>query len=264
MTMATMTIMIAGLNTLVFASLGLLFLCWGSFLNVIAYRLIENKSLLGRSQCPSCRHTLPWYYLIPVGSWIWLRRHCGFCKQPISWLYPAIELLTAVACTALFLTYDIRTFFAYFIFTSALIVTVRTDIEYLLIARIMSLGLIPAALALQLLGILPLSFFESITGIVVGYGSLWTMKTIFWQLRKQEGIGDGDLELLAGIGSFIGPVGVLLTLLLGSVTGSIFGGIFLAIRPQALDQLKIPFGALMAIAAIAYLVFEQQLLYLFF
>lgn len=261
--MVTMTMMTV-LNALVLLPLVLIFLCWGSFLNVVAYRLIENKSLLGRSQCPSCHHTLPWYYLIPLGSWIWLRGHCGFCKQPISWLYPAIELLTAIAGTALFLTYDTATFFTYFLFTSVLIVTVRTDIEHLLIARIMSLGLIPAALAFQLLGMLPITLFESIMGIAVGYGSLWTIKTIFWQLRKQEGIGDGDLELLAEIGSFVGPIGVLLTLLLGSVTGSILGGLFLAVRPQALDQLKLPFGALMALAAIAYLIFEQQLLSLFF
>lgn len=258
------TMMMIILNTLVLLSLSLIFLCWGSFLNVVACRLIENRSLLGRSQCPHCNHTLPWYYLIPVGSWIWLRGRCGFCKQPISWLYPAIELLTAVTCTTLFITYNTATFFSYFIFASALIVTVRTDIEHLLIARVMSLGLIPAAVAFQLLGMLPISFFESLMGIAVGYGSLWTIKTIFWQLRKQEGIGDGDLELLAGIGSFVGPIGVLLTLLLSSVTGSMVGGIFLAVRPQALDQLKIPFGALMALAAIAYIVFEQQLLSLFF
>ncbi len=246
--------------------LGLIFLCWGSFLNVVACRLLVQQSLLGRSQCPACHHTLPWYHLIPVGSWVALRGRCGFCQQPISWLYPAIELLTALSLTALFLTHDLYTFFAYFTCTSALIVTIRTDSEHLLIMRIMSIGLIPLALIFQLLGWLPLSLFESLMGTAVGYGALWTLKTLFWHLRKQEGIGEGDLELLAGIGSFVGPLGILVTLLISSVTGSLVGGLFLLFSKGSaqIRQLKLPFGALMALAAIAYLVFEQQILELLF
>jgi leader peptidase (prepilin peptidase) / N-methyltransferase len=252
------------ISVLTLVLLGLFFLCWGSFLNVVACRLIASKSLLGRSQCPHCHTTLRWYQLIPVFSWFVLKGRCGFCSKPISWLYPAIELLTAIALTALFVTYDLTTFFAYFVFVSALIVTVRTDSEHLLIARIMSIGLIPAALAFQMLGILPLSFFEMAMGAVLGYGSLWTLKTIFWHIRKQEGIGGGDLELLAGIGSFVGPMGVLMTLLLGSILGSAVGGLALLTRPQTVGKLKLPFGAFMALAAITYLIFQQQLLELLF
>lgn len=247
-------------------SLGLIFLCWGSFLNVVACRLLVQQSLLGRSQCPGCHHTLSWYHLIPVGSWLALRGRCAFCQQPISWLYPAIELLTALSLTALFLTRDLYSFFAYFTLTSALIVTIRTDSEHLLIMRIMSIGLIPLALLFQLLGWLPLSLFESVMGAAIGYGALWTLKTLFWHLRKQEGIGEGDLELLAGIGSFVGPLGILVTLLISSVTGSLVGGFFLLLSKGStqLRQLKLPFGALMALAAIAYLIFEQQILELLF
>lgn len=252
-------------NLLVIGIVGLFFLCWGSFLNVVAYRLIANKSLGGRSSCPHCNHTLAWYHLIPVASWLWLRGRCGFCHHPISWLYPVIELLTAVTGTALFMTYESTVFFAYSICASALIVTIRTDIEHLLIARIMSIGLIPAALAFQLLGFLPLSFFASLMGAAVGYASLWTLKTLFWHVRKQEGIGVGDLELLAGIGSFVGPLGVLLTLLISSITGTLIGALFLLMRGKMeLMELKLPFGALMALAAISYLLFQNQILELLF
>lgn len=126
----------------------------------------------------------------------------------------------------------------------------------------MSIGLIPLALIFQLLGWLPLSLFESVMGAAVGYGALWTLKTVFWHLRKQEGIGEGDLELLAGIGSFVGPLGILITLLISSVTGSLVGGLFLLFSKGSaqLRQLKLPFGALMALAAITYSLTEQSIL----
>jgi leader peptidase (prepilin peptidase)/N-methyltransferase len=143
------------------------------------------------------------------------------------------------------------------------LVCIRTDIEEMLLLSLFTVGLIPLGLLASALGYLPISFFESFCGVIVGGGILWLTRTIFWLIRKQEGLGWGDIELLAGIGSFVGPVGVLLTLLIGSISGSLIGLIILAWSKKD-SPLKIPFGAFLAGSAIIYLIWAQELVSLLY
>lgn len=199
-------------------------MCWGSFLNVVGYRIIKGASVVApRSYCPHCKTTIAWYDNIPVISWLLLGARCRTCKQPISILYPFIELIAAGSLTALLMLVPLHYFFSYFLFFSALIVTIRTDIATMLISRYFTLFIVPVGFALSLFGLLPIDLFESIVGAAAGYGILWLTKTIFYKLRNKEGVGQGDLDLLCFIGSFTGFMGVWTSLLIGSTLGSLIG-----------------------------------------
>jgi leader peptidase (prepilin peptidase) / N-methyltransferase len=236
-----------------------LFLCWGSFLNVVGYRLIHGYSIvLPRSFCPQCTTTLAWYDLIPVLSWLILRGKCRSCKKAISPLYPLIELLTGVVFTALLLYIEPQYWFSYGLFFSALIVTIRTDAETMLISRYTTLAVLPIAFLLSWLTMLPLSILKSVSGALFGYALLWSIAKVFYLVRKQEGMGEGDFELLATIGSFLGLYGVWITLFLGAFLGSIIGMI-VVLKGASLRTTKIPFGPWLALGAIIYTFFQNSI-----
>lgn len=238
-------------------------LCWGSFLNVIAYRLVSGANILGsRSFCPHCKKIIAWYDNIPIVSWFLLLGKCRWCKKKISFLYPFIELLTVL----IFLTFWYvlpHYHIAYFVFFSALIVTIRTDIETMLISRYVTLFLIPAGLLFSAFGFLPISLTSSILGALLGYGSLYATSKLFYMLTGKEGIGQGDLELLAFIGSFIGAAGCWVTLFLGAIIGSIIGVLYITLSGQS-KEMRIPFGPFLALGAVLYVLFQQELLFFLF
>ena len=174
-------------------------------MNVLAYRLIRGKSIITpRSFCPSCGNQLEWYDLIPVISWMLLRGRCRICKVPILVLYPFIEVLTAGVLALLFVRVPAYYLPTYFIFFSALIVTIRSDLETMLISRFVTMFLVPIGVFASFIGLLPISLIESVLGFFLGYGFLWAMRAIAYQCTGKQGIGQGDLDLLAFIGSFIG------------------------------------------------------------
>ena len=231
------------------------FLCWGSFLNVLAYRLIEEKNLFKPSACPSCNIPIRWYDNIPIVSWLLLHGSCRSCKKPISWLYPFIEFLTAFLFTVLYITND--HFLGYAFFFSALIVTVRSDLESMLVSRYMTLALIPFGIAFSFLDIIPIFPLDSVFGALFGYGFLWIIARSFAYFAKREGMGQGDLDLIAFIGSFTGIVGVWSSLLLGSVLGSMCGILYLLYIGKMARHTKIPFGPFLAISAMLYVFFQE-------
>ncbi len=238
------------------------FLCWGSFLNVLAFRLIQGRSVLyPRSQCPACSTQLAWYDLIPLISWFKLRGKCRSCSAPISALYPFIELLTAVLFSLLIFLVPTPYIPAYALFFSALIVTIRSDLETMLISRFVTLFLIPVGFALSYTQLLPINLTQSALGTILGFGFLSIISHSFLWLTGKEGIGQGDIELLAFIGSFTGAAGCWISLLFGSVFGSLVGGVYMMVtRPSA--SLKIPFGPFLAFCAIGFLLFQKQLIQL--
>lgn len=241
-------------------TLTLLLLCWGSFLNVVGHRLINDESIITpRSHCPHCKTTLAWYDLIPVFSWVWLRGHCRSCNEPISPLYPFIELLTPLVGILLFVYVPASYWFAYFIFFSALIVSVRTDLEHMLISQYMNIFLIPLSIVFCIMDMLPITPYESILGAIGGYSFLYALSYIFRNLTGKECMGDGDLDLLAYIGSCTGIMGCWLTLTIGSLLGSFLGVayIFYTGRTQAT---RIPFGPFLATGAIIYVLFQNEIL----
>jgi len=152
---------------------------------------------------------------------------------------------------------------AYFVFFSALLITIRTDIETMLISRYVTVFLIPLGMLFAAFGFLPINLMSSILGFILGYGSLWAASKMFYLLTGKEGIGQGDLELLAFIGSFIGAAGCWVALFLGAIIGSIIGVIYLTMSGKN-KEVRIPFGPFLAFGAILYVLFQKQLLFFLF
>lgn len=192
-----------------------------------------------------------------------LKGRCRSCKSTISWLYPFIEIFTAVSMLALFYAHATHYWFAYFVFFSALIVTIRTDIEFMLISRFVTIFLIPLGLMFATLGFLPITLTQSIAGTALGYLVLLGAAKLFWWATGTQGMGQGDLELLAFIGAFIGPWGCWLTLLLASTLGSIAGISYMIICKRR-SSIKIAFGPFLAFAAMLFVLFQDYFSLVFF
>lgn len=236
------------------------FLCWGSFLNVVAYRSIHGTDIVFKpSSCPHCGHRLAWYDLIPVASWLLLKGSCRYCSEKISPLYPFIEIITAASLYALFKQVPFAYFFSYALFFSALIVSIRSDLEDMLICSYATVWLIPVGFTLSILGLLPISPFASIMGALAGYALLYFPARLYTYCTSKEGIGEGDFDLLAFIGSFIGITGAWFTLMCASTIGSILGIVWILATRQSYTT-KIPFGPFLAGSAIMYVLFSQKIL----
>ena len=234
----------------------LAFLSWGSFLNSLAYRLLNPHTFSEkRSFCPHCKNIIAWYDNVPIISWIILRAKCRQCDQSISPLYPFIEIITPILMIMLYHAIDSSHFPFYFIFFSALIVTIRTDLDQMLISRFATLYLIPLAIMASHFKLSPLPISSAVIGALFGYFLLWFFKKIFFVMTKQEGIGQGDLELLAFIGSFTGVVGCWTALTVGSITGTIIGCIYMLIFQKKLN--KIPFGPFLSFGSIIFVFFQN-------
>lgn len=222
---------------------------------MLGYRLISGDSLLiNRSFCPHCKKVIAWYDNIPVISWFFLRGKCRSCSVAISWLYPFIEVITALIFVLMSLLIPSCYWFAYCIFFSALIVTIRTDIHSMLISPLVTIGLIPFAMILSYLGLLPITFGQSVIGAATAYLFLMGFDKLFYLVTHKQGIGLGDIELLAFIGAFVGTQGWLISLLVGSFLGTLFG-LTQSVRLGSYTT-KIPFGPFLALGAFVF-VFMQ-------
>lgn len=240
-------------------------MCWGSFLNVVGYRLLHPKYFFSkRSICPHCKSTIAWYDLVPIISYIILRAQCRNCSKPISPLYPLIELITAAALTLAFFNIPLRYFVpAYFIWLSALIVNVRTDLDELLIPRLSSIALVPALWFFAGIGILPITLLDSIGASIACFGFFWLIGYIFNRATGYQGLGEGDYDLYALIGAGIGFIGAWFTLLIGSLLG-VLCGIVYGLLVGRFNQLRLPFAPFLVSGAFIYLLFYQRLLPLLF
>jgi leader peptidase (prepilin peptidase) / N-methyltransferase len=188
---------------------------------------------------------------------------CRNCHQPISLLYPFIEIFTVIVLSLLYITVPVHYFFAYFIFFSALIVTIRSDIETMLISRFVTIFLAPIGCALSAYGLLPLSLRESLAGALFGYFFLFSINYIFRSLRNQNGIGEGDFDLMLLIGSFTGILGCWISITLGSMIGSLYGisAMLLSENDHSFHNTKIPFGPFLALGALLFVLAQKQILF---
>lgn len=244
--------------------------CWGSFLNFLAYRLVHDVSFgHARSVCPSCRYQIAWFDLFPIISWLLLRGKCRNCVLPISIIYPIIELAAILVGLSVIYLIHPSYMLSSLILISALLVTIRTDLETMLISRFVTLFLIPVAFIFSLTyfghePLLAVTISESIKGAVFGYLLLFLINKIFFFLTKKNGIGEGDMELLATIGAFTGIIGAWISLMLGSIMGSVIGVLLIYNKQNSQFGTKIPFGPFLAISAIIYVLFQNQLLTILF
>lgn len=235
----------------------LFLLCWGSFLNVIAHRLLVNKSwITGRSQCPACHTIIYWYDNIPLFSYFILNKQCRFCQAPISILYPGMELLTALVFFLGFKIIDPLYWFSYALFFSALIITLRTDLTDMLIFACTTLYIIPFAFVCSFLRILPLTILESFIGAASAYLFLWFVAKIYTLITGRHGMGTGDFWLLSLIGSFLGLEGWWFSLLIASLLGTAFGIIGIIMKKLS-HRTPIPFGPFLVLGALAYTFLTQ-------
>jgi leader peptidase (prepilin peptidase) / N-methyltransferase len=238
-------------------------LVWGSFLNVCAFRLVhelpDHFRTSSRSRCPHCHTQLAWYDLIPVISWLSLKGTCRYCNASISPLYPAIELLTLLLLSLMILRTPYQYWAAYGLFFSALIITIRTDIETLLISRYVTLMLLPIGIIGSFFNLLPLSLNDSILGAFFGFALLYLIAHIFYRLTERQGLGEGDFDLLAFIGAFTGVSGVWISLVIGSIIGSLIGLLLALISRHTKTDRKIPFGPFLAFGAICYILYSESL-----
>jgi leader peptidase (prepilin peptidase)/N-methyltransferase len=236
----------------------------GSFYNVCIYRIPKKKSIVTPgSACPFCKKPIPFYFNIPVFSYFILQGKCRYCKHPFSLRYPLVEALTGVILVALYLKfgYCLTTIF-WFIFISVLIIISFIDIDHQIIPDIFSLpGIIIFATAPFFVP--EISFLDSILGILLGGGSLYFIAITYYMLKKTEGMGGGDIKLLAMIGAAIGWKGVIFTIFIGSLTGT-FAGIIIMLSSRIIDiKLKIPFGPYLSLGAVIYIFFGQTLIRLY-
>jgi leader peptidase (prepilin peptidase)/N-methyltransferase len=232
----------------------------GSFLNVCIYRLPLNISIISPpSHCPACKRPIPFYDNIPILSYILLRGKCRSCNASISLQYPLVEFLTGLVALALTLRFVLSpTTLIYFIFISALLVITFIDLKYQIIPDVISLPGIGIGLLASL--VLPsISFLDSLLGILAGGGSLLTISYTYYFLTKREGMGLGDVKLLAMIGAFLGWQGALIGLITGAFVGTL-AGVLLMVREKRGFQHPIPFGPFLSIGAISFIFFGKEMI----
>lgn len=235
-------------------------LAWGSFLNVVIYRLPRSKSIIKPpSSCPHCGTRIRWYDNIPLISFLLLGGKCRACGRSISLIYPLVEALTATLILILFLNYALSThFFASVIFTSVLIVLGFIDFQHQNLPDHLTIPLFFLAL---IYGIFrsDLNLKQVLVGAFLGSGFLFIVYAIYFLIRKKEGLGTGDIMLMLGIGAFLGLKGTILTLILATFAGALVG-IFLLLVQKRGWQLALPFGSFLAPAAFVSLVWGNKII----
>jgi len=287
-------------------------LCFGSFLNVCIYRLPRGKSVVSpRSACPHCGDMIPLYHNLPVLSWLILRGKCRACKEPISPRYLVIELLTGLLFLGCFLHFGLTFAMAKCVVLGYLLLgLIFTDAETKLLPDAMTLPGIALGILFSLLvpvndlasRIIPglvsptmrgeiswriWSLSDSLLGAVIGASFLYGVAAIYLRARGVEGMGFGDVKLMAMIGAFLGTKLTVLTIFTSSLAGSLFGlstvlsvwmkrvhriearGIAPALARRrawisarlALRYYEMPFGVFLGAMALVSFLFGNQLLH---
>ncbi len=232
----------------------------GSFLNVCIFRLPKGESIVWPgSHCPYCKKPIKAYDNIPILSFILLRGKCRECHSPISVQYPLVEGVTALSSLFLLTTFGPSlSYLVYFIFIVSLIVITVIDLYHQIIPDVISLPGIGIGLLASLI-IPQITFLNSLIGILLGGGSLFIVATVYQWLFKREGMGGGDVKLLAMIGAFLGWKSVILTILLSSLIGSITGIIIMVLKGKDFKY-AIPFGPFLSLGAVIALFYGESLI----
>jgi leader peptidase (prepilin peptidase)/N-methyltransferase len=249
--MATLTLIFVALAGLVF----------GSFFNVVIYRLPRGLNLSRPpSSCPGCGARIKPYDNIPVVSYLLLRGKCRRCGRKISPVYPAVEALTALGFVLVYLTSG-RTlsleFFAGCLFTSALIVLGFIDARHQILPDAVTMPGLVLALAFAFFRD-DLTFRGALLGAVVGAGFLLLVYGAYLLIRKKEGLGMGDVTMMLMVGAYLGPLRTILVLILASFSGALLG-VYLIARRGKDFQFALPFGTFIAPAAFVAMLWGERI-----
>ena len=231
------------------AILVLLGLAVGSFLNVCIHRLPRGESLNSPpSRCPHCDYRLRWSDNIPLVSYAFLGGRCRQCRARISVRYPIVELVTM----ALFVAHG--AVFGWtpllvprLVFACAMVVLFAIDLEHHLLPNVITLPGIAVGLIAS--AVLPPGIVDALIGVLIGGGVLWLIGEAYFRYSGQEGMGGGDVKMLAMIGAFLGWKLVLVTLVLSSVLGSVIGLLVIAARKGGMKY-ALPYGTFLALGAL--------------
>lgn len=255
----------------------------GSFLNVCIYRLPRRESIVfPGSHCPNCGKAVRPYDNIPVLSYLVLRGKCRFCRQPISIQYPLVELLAGISFYSCAMTWGLTpAAFLNSLFLAAIIVLIFTDYHHQILPDVLTLpgailGLVLSpfqsqeyyrdSLSYNLASLVSLSHTDAVlpwvsssVGALIGGGMLFLVAIAYQALRKRQGLGMGDVKMMAMVGAFLGWRLAFLTIFAGSLLGSI-AGITLVLFGGRTLQTKLPFGIFLGAAAAASLFWGNSII----
>lgn len=225
----------------------------GSFLNVCISRLPEGVSIVSPpSRCPGCHHPIRYYDNIPILSYLILRGRCRDCGEKISLKYPVVEFITALLALLLFWKFGLTLKYAVsFVFVSALIVITFIDLDHQIIPDRITLPGIPL-FWLGAVFVMNISWLDASLGLLIGGGSLYLIAVGYELLTKREGMGGGDIKLLAMLGAFSGWQSLLFILLVSSLVGAVAGIMVMLIKGRDMKY-AVPFGPFLSFGAVAYL-----------
>ncbi len=251
----------------------------GSFLNVCVFRIPLGKSIISPfSHCPQCQVPIKAYDNIPILSYFLLGGKCRSCRAPISSRYPLVETMMAVFSFLLVLKFGLSlSVLIYFVLISSLVVVSFIDLDYRVIPDKISLpGIVLGLLASfakpqghndflvhfvfrVLRGNVNMATLDSLLGIFIGGGLLYAVAVLFYWATKKEGMGGGDIKLLAMIGAFLGWSSTVFTIMVSSLIGSIVG-VALMVAKGADRKYAIPFGPFLSMGAVIYLFFGKEII----
>jgi len=233
----------------------------GSFLNVCICRMPRDESVVTPpSHCPQCDYRIRWYDNIPLFSYLLLRGKCRGCGMHISIQYPLVELLNGLLALALFLRFGpTLAFLVLFLFCSALVVITFIDLEHQIIPDEISLSGIVIGFICSFF--LPgHTWLNSLLGILLGGGSLLLVAYAYQWLTGKEGMGGGDIKLLAMMGAFLGWKSILFIIFASSLIGSVVGITIMLVQKKD-SKLAIPFGPYLALGAVLYIFYGRQIIH---
>jgi leader peptidase (prepilin peptidase)/N-methyltransferase len=234
----------------------------GSFLNVVILRLpTEDESIVfPSSRCPKCQHPLKWYDNIPIVSFVLLKKQCRNCGAPISWQYPLVELTMALLSLALVYKFGFTPALPiYFVFTAALLVVVVIDFYHKIIPDSISLPGIVIGFACSFVNP-AITWQQSGIGLLIGGGALYSVAAGYYLFTKREGMGGGDIKLLAMIGAFLGWQSLPFVIFGSSILGALVG-IGAMVKQKKGGKTMIPYGPFLSIAALLYMFYGELINY---
>lgn len=232
---------------------------FGSFANVLIYRMQkEGKlNLLKKSHCPHCSYTIPFYLNVPLLSWFFLRGLCKNCKNKISFRYPVVEFLMASLFSLLFLAIGWEWFLLEaLIFTFLLLVASFIDLDQMILPDSLNvIGLIVGFLGAWLN---PDRFFlPALYGSFLGAGFFLVVAYLYYGIRKKEGMGGGDIKMMAWIGAVLSWKALFFVVLVSCLLGSLAGLRIMLRGNKNIFQTPLPFGPFLALSALLYIFFNQ-------
>jgi len=237
----------------------LLGLCLGSFANVCVYRIPLNKSIVHPpSSCPHCGAGIRFFDNIPLISYLLLKGRCRKCRTPISMRYPLVEILMAFLSLALFIKFGFHwRYLLWMVFSGTLVILSFIDLDHKILPDVLT---VPGIAVGWLVSFLPggVSWTDSLIGLMAGGGSLYLVAAGYERITGREGLGGGDIKLLAMIGAWMGWASLPLIVLMSSLSGAVIGSVFILCGGKG-ARTQIPFGPFLSLGALSYLFLGRQI-----